>query len=322
MDFAITSYLGSGNKTALQDLFNIKNLEVTDGAIRFDFSKYYECNPFNNLIIAQTLKNFKKQHPEIETCFRPCSSESTNSYLQHLGFYSFFGADYGKPLGKAQANHKYVPLTSIKFQNDFYGSIVKYAEQLSALLSFDKDLYSFCKYIFIEIIRNIYEHAQTQEAYMSAQYWGTYNLVEIAIIDAGRGISNALNPIYKNKTEQELLRMSTLPGISAKSNHSFLDAEDGWRNSGYGLYVLRRLAVEYGGSFMLCSNNYCDFYTEEGITNYKTFYPGTAIAIRFRTDMHLKFENIRRRIVCEGTKEAKDIRGAIKSASKSSGGHY
>ena len=73
---------------------------------------------------------------------------------------------------------------------------------------------------------------------------------------------------------------------------------------------------------MLCSNNYCDFYTEEGITNYKTFYPGTAIAIRFRTDMHLKFENIRRRIVCEGTKEAKDIRGAIKSASKSSGGHY
>lgn len=323
MNFQIKSSYDHGNVEALSTLLQINNLQIKDKTIIFDFSRYYECNPFNNLIIAQTLKNFKKTHPNLDKRIIPCDYEKTDSYLQHLGFYNFFGAEYGNPLGRAHANKNYVPLTPLEFDFDFYSSIEKYANKLALTLSFDSNLYAFSKYIFIEIIRNIYEHANTGEAYMSAQYWEKNHLVEIAIIDSGCGIDNALKTIYKNKTESELLRMATEPGVSAKSNHKYLEKNDSWRNSGYGLYILKRLALEYGGSLMVCSNNFCDYYLSNGvIKNYETFYPGTAIAIRFRTDKELDFKTTLHKIVSEGEKQANSITGAIKSASKSSGGHY
>ena len=324
MKLKVVSTFDHGNIEVLDTMLQIQRIDPNEKEVVFDLSQYNECNPFNNLLIAQTLKNFKKNNPNINRRVFSCSNDNTDSYLQHLGFYKFFGANHGKDIGVAQANSHYVPITPLKFSFDFYSNIEKYAGKLAYLFHYDKDLYQFLKYIFVEIIRNIYEHANTtEESYMCAQTWDKHNLVEIAIIDSGCGIANALGKIYKNASEEELLRMATAPGVSAKSNHRYLDKNDGWRNSGYGLYILKRLALEYGGSLMICSNNYCDYYHKNGtITHYKTFYPGTALSIRFRTDQKINFIETRKRIVAEGEKESENIIGAVKSASKSSGGHY
>lgn len=325
MDFKIESSFGYGNIQALESMLQIKNIDEKESIV-FDLSNYNECNPFNNLVIAQTLKNFKIEHPDLERKVIPCKNNDYDSYLQHLGFYKFFGADHGKAVGVANANSHYVPITPIEFEYEFdlYTSIEKYAMKLARLFSFDKDLYEFLKYIFVEVIRNIYEHANTKEkAYVCAQTWDRHSLVEIAIMDSGCGVSHALQRLYRDSSEQELLRMATDPGVSAKSNHRYLTKDDAWRNSGYGLYILKNLALQYGGSFMLCSNNYCDYYRNDGsIHNYKTYFPGTALAIRFKTDQNMDFNKTRARIVDQGEQEAKNISGAIKSASKSSGGHY
>lgn len=319
----ISSTFDHGNTDVLDTLLKIKELDPNYDEVVFDLSYHNDCNPFNNLLIAKTLANFKRNNPSTKKSILPCKNTNTDSYLQHIGFYKFFGVEHGKDVGVAQASYHYVPITPIEFDIFFYEGIEKYGEKLAKLLSFDRNLYEFSKYIFIEIIRNIYEHSGSNEAYMCAQTWDRYNLTEIAILDSGCGISNALCHIYKDSSEEELLRMATSPGISARSNFRYTDKNDGWRNSGYGLYVLKRLALEYGGSLMICSNNYCDYYHRNGtISHYKTFYPGTALAIRFKTDQNINFAETRRRIVAEGEKESSDIHGAIKSASKSSGGHY
>lgn len=320
----ISSTFDHGNTEVLDTLLKIQNIDPKFDEVEFDLSCHCDCNPFNNLLIAQTLKNFKTNNPKAIRSVKPCRNASTDSYLQHLGFYKFFGADHGKEVGAARSNSHHVPITPLEFDFDFYSSVEKYAEKLATLFHFDKDLYQFLKYIFVEIIRNIYEHSgKIEDSYICAQTWDKYNLVEIAIIDSGCGISNALRRIYKNSSEEELLRMATSPGVSAKSNHCYLDKNDGWRNSGYGLYILKRLALEYSGSLMICSNNYCDYYHKNGtISHYQTFYPGTALSIRFRTDQNINFIETRRRIVAEGQEESKEILGAIQSASKSSGGHY
>lgn len=320
----IESTYDHGNVEVLDSLLEINRIDPKAEEVVFDLSRYNECNPFNNLLIAQTLKNFKKNHPTTNRKVIPCRNNNTNSYLQHLGFYKFFGAEYGKDIGVAQPNSHYVPITPIAFDWDFYDNIGKNADKLANLFHFDKDLHNFMKYVFIETIRNVFEHADTKDnAYISAQTWERSHLVEIAIIDSGCGISNALKKTIRDSSEPELLRMATSPGISAKSNHSYLEKEDKWRNSGYGLYILKRLALEYGGSLMVCSNNYCDYYHKNGtISHYSTFYPGTALAIRFKTDQAISFEETRSKIVKEGERESNSISGAIKSASKSSGGHY
>lgn len=324
MIYRIDSNFNKGNVEALASIYGIHKLGTVDKIV-FNLNHYHECNPFNNLVIAKTLKDYAANNPNVSCSLRRCKSVKTDSFLQHIGFYDMVGVSYGKKVGESFPNTNYVPITKLKFNKDFYQDIERYAKTLSNTLSFDPNLHKFSTYVFVELIRNIYEHSQSQDAYICAQKWEPYNLVEIAIVDSGCGIASALKSVYNNQSEEELLRMATDPGISAKSNHCFLDKNDDWRNSGYGLYAIKKLAIEYGGSLMICSNNYCDYYVRNGdISHYRTYFQGTALAIRFRIDKKIDFIKARRKIILEGETEAKHNNRyeSIKSASKASSGSY
>ena len=85
---------------------------------------------------------------------------------------------------------------------------------------------------------------------------------------------------------------------------------------------MRKLAVAYGGSFLICSGNYALRENKEGIKIFNTAYEGTTIAIRVKTDKICNFEEVRSKIVFVGEKASSDAETSIHSASKSSGGHY
>lgn len=79
----------------------------------------------------------------------------------------------------------------------------------------------------------MYEHSDEKFVFVTAQKWPTMNLLEIAIADTGCGIANSMGKQYKNYDEKDLLYLAGEPGISARSNFSYLDKDDAWRNSGY-----------------------------------------------------------------------------------------
>ena len=318
MDCIISTKFRRANIQALSIIRDITKLSVPDDEpLYFDFRSYNENTPFSNLVIANTVRQYVQSHNN-KAILKPHAS----TYLSHLGFYDLIGAKYGKRIGEARANSNYVPLRRISLDGDFYSNIERNGHELSCLLQFDMQLQSFLEYIFIETIRNVFEHAETKEVFLSAQKWPSRNLLEISIADTGCGVSNSLGRLYKEKNELELLYLAGEPGITARSNYSYLDSNNAWLNSGYGLYILRMLSIAYGGSFMLCSGNYALHQTQKGITVYKTTYKGTAIAIRLKTDNNIIFEETRDRIKEEGERRAATIEGAIKKASKSSGGHY
>ena len=150
-----------------------------------------------------------------------------------------------------------------------------------------------------------------------------YQFVEIAVLDEGCGIDKAMRKFDENASEDELLELAVLPGTSAKSNHDYLDSDNEWLNSGYGLYILKELCKSYKGIFTLCSNNYAIRYLSNGTSEkYKTKFNGTAVSLRFSTKLNINFEKERKRIVREGQELAKQNKNAIKKASKSSGGDY
>ena len=320
MYYRIETTYGHGNSQALRIASDISNLDVTDNeSILFDFTKYSENNPFSNLLIANTIRNFRRHHKN-RCQLRP----NQETYLSHLGFYQMIGADCGKHVGEARPSDNYVPITRITFDDDFYRTIEGKSRDLAALLKFDEKLSLFLKYLFIETIRNTYEHADVEELYLSAQKWKSKSLLEIAISDTGCGVSNSLRKYkpYSDKSEKELIKLACDPGVSSRSNFRYLERDDAWRNSGYGLYLMRKLATEYGGSFLICSGSNALREDRNGIRVFETKYEGTTIAIRIRTDLNYNFEEIRRKIVLEGERQSSSEQTSIHSASKSSGGRY
>ena len=320
MEYKIETKYGHGNNQALKIASDISAIDLPDTeSVLFDFAGYSENNPFSNLLIANSIRAFRKNHKN-KCQLRP----NHETYLSHLGFYQMIGVDYGKQMGEARSSDNYVPITKVTFNGDFYQTIEGKSEELAALLKFDTELSAFLKYLFIETIRNTYEHADVGELYLSAQKWKSKSLLEIAISDTGCGICNSLRKYmpYSAKDEKELIRLACNPGISSRSNYRYLEKDNAWRNSGYGLYPMRKLAVAYGGSFLICSGNYALRENNNGIEMFNTTYTGTTIAIRIKTDQKLNFEDVRHKILLAGEKEASDVQTSIHSASKSSGGHY
>lgn len=318
--YAIETSYDQGNAQALRIVQDISFALVDkEEDIQFDFSNYNENNPFSNLLIANTLRGFRKNHAG------KCSLiPNKRTYLSHLGFYQMIGADYGKELGEATPSDNYVPITRVVFDGDFYGTIENKSRDLAALLKFDRQLSKVLEYLFTETIRNVYEHADAKDVYLTAQKWPSKNLLEIAISDAGCGVYSSLRKYrpYSEESEETLIKMACEPGISARSNFSYFIRGDAWRNSGYGLYLLRKLAVAYGGSFLICSGNYALREDDKGTKMYTTYYHGTTVAMRIRTDTHNNFDEVRNRIVREGELESRNNRNAIHIASMSSGGNY
>ncbi|MDE6605742.1 MAG: hypothetical protein K2K85_06985 [Clostridia bacterium] len=320
--YFIKNGIYTGNNDVFKTLLDLDNEHTEATEIIFDLSGLKDKNPFNMLLIARKLFRFRNKYPNKVFKY---THPNTEDYLGHMGFYNAMGSTKsGKRMGEARGSNTYIPIHKIDFASlNFYDEIEPLAFKLAQVFQFDRDLAKFLQYAFIETIRNVYEHSQSNKAFVCAQRWITHNLVEIAVLDEGCGVAEAMRRYSKDLPEIELLELSLAPGISAKSNHPYLGRDNEWSNSGYGLYVLKELCKTYKGSFTICSNNYAIRYNAKGEkTLFKPSFNGTAVCLRFSTNENVNFTEERRRIVAEGEKLAKENKKAIKTASKSSGGNY
>lgn len=288
----------------------------------FDFSQYRETNPFSNLILINALKEIRTSYPDVLMRVR---AKGNDTYLQHIGFYKAIGIAIGKEPGEAVASPNYVPITPVVFDYNFYRNIEHLSDQLACTIHFDERLQTFLSYIFQETIRNVYEHAETNKALVAAQNWPTKNMVEVAIVDAGCGIASTLRKRFA-KDDLGLLRFALRPGITAGSNFGFFGKDEPWRNSGYGLFNMQQATLACDGSFIICSDGYALRYSiENGELQenvYETAYTGTALGLRFRTDIVKDFDKLFYDIKVKGELLAAQTEGAIRSSSKSSSGRY
>ena len=63
MEYRVETTYGYGNAQALKIASDISSLDLSDAEdILFDFTKYSENNPFSNLLIANSIRTFRKNH--------------------------------------------------------------------------------------------------------------------------------------------------------------------------------------------------------------------------------------------------------------------
>lgn len=311
---------------------NYMNLNNIDEKIYFDFGNIRTCDPFPMLIVSHEIRNRVNEINRLNCYARNCS----NTYAKHMKFFKACGLSQGEEVEISRGNSKYSCITKmsvadlkkecIQSYDKIQDVIDKRAKTMASIVAqgnvkFEKWL----SFVIREIIRNIPEHSKSDIIWYCAQYWPSYDLVELAIMDEGIGIRESLrenvNYINEANSDENAIRLSLKPGVSGTNiSRNFNQSE--WDNSGYGLYMVSEMCAELDASFILASGDSAIRVKKiNGIIEYEsidTKVHGTAIQIRIRPSSTVDYEEVRRKIVQRGEDIAKKDVSAIHVASKSS----
>jgi anti-sigma regulatory factor (Ser/Thr protein kinase) len=273
--------------------FSVELENIRDAAeLTLDFSKTEFASPVAILTLGCNLKSLieYRKTSALVTHIQGISEDiPAHSYLGHLGFFDFIDVTFGKAIGEATGNDRYIPITKLSYSELMFEVsppykllrhvIMEEAEKLAIVLSpieADEGSTITLAYALREIIRNVFEHSKAREAYICGQRWSG-GRVEIAIIDQGIGIFDSLKSAFGIKKPIDALELAIEPAISRTTGPKGDRNEHG--NSGYGLYVLSRLGLEYG-KFLLGSSDGCLRMDKNGTAIDDFAYKGTVVGLR------------------------------------------
>lgn len=182
------------------------------------------------------------------------------------------------------------------------------------------NLTKLLNYSISEILRNILEHSGSSESWICAQKWHhqDYVEVEVVIVDYGKGIINKIKDSYPRLKSEELFRKILSPGFT-HSHYEIRSYEDeGFQNSGYGLYVVSNICKNLNGAFKVLSNT-SSYYLNSCKNNYHDLdfnFPGTPIKMKFQIPNNLDTDKLSLHIVKEGEDIVGQDKDTVNVASK------
>jgi hypothetical protein len=297
----------------------------------FDFKDMGWMEPFPLLFVSSNILRFQNMHPESK--FLPMNFQH-HTYAAHMGFFQSLSIDFGNKPGDAKGSDTYLPINILLIRDlqkqaanetIHIGQLLENrARQLAKLLTREdkSNLTNTLTYTIREIMRNAVEHSESDTFLYCGQYWPTKNIVQVAILDSGIGVKKSLsrNPKIRLTSDEHALRLSTLPGISGKPCTSIIEEYDGWANSGYGLYLTKRLCTN-GGSFFICSGNKGLYLKPNKPEKYlDSNFQGTALRLSLDKNSTSSLEAALRQFRIEGEAIAKKFVDGIPKASASSRG--
>ena len=239
-----------------------------DDVVIVDFARLAYSRPLPMLVAGSAIKQFVGHRKEAGLVTKADGLDedvAVQSYLQHLGFFQFIGLPFGKAVGQASGNAKYIPIECISRDSLYarvdpvYRPLRQVIKEDTAALArvllareTDEQSREALSYSLREVVRNVFEHSRADECFVCAQRWYDGS-VQLGILDDGRGIPDSLADAYPGLTHRQSLEHAIRPGVSRVRD----ELENRHDNSGYGLYVLSELGDECGwfsvgsGDYML-----------------------------------------------------------------------
>lgn len=117
-----------------------------------------------------------------------------------------------------------------------------------------------------ELIRNIFDHSQSEYFYYGTQFTPANRKVELVISDRGLGLNKTIlfdteeKMLNQNSTENAIKKAFT-PGITAYSNHSYAPEE--YKNAGMGLAMVKSIVLKADGVINLATSEKSVTYFDE-----------------------------------------------------------
>lgn len=175
--------------------------------------------------------------------------EATSKYyLERMGLFKLLGIDPKIKIKKHEPAGRFIPLTKINNSKE----LTRFITDMIPLLHLGPKQAEPIKYIISELVRNVLEHAQSENsAIVSAQYYKKSNIIRIGIADTGVGIKKTINISHSAPTHLEAIRLALIPGITGTTRR-----EGGTEfNAGAGLFFIKSIANVNRDFFMIYSGN-------------------------------------------------------------------
>lgn len=305
----------------------------------FDVSNVNNYEPLPMLLTAAAIRQFCAERELGATDIQLRFTDNVDyQYACHMGFFQSAGFPHGNAPGEAPGSASYIPLTKLNIRDmqreavasgewlDRGDLIERKSDELARVLAqHNQELQKLLRYLIREAIRNVPEHAGTNEVWVCGQYWHNRDQAEIAILDEGIGVYESLKKNYVHNayitSNEEALRWAIKPGVSvafdpARGQRS----DDVWANSGYGLYMISEICKATGGWFTFVSGEDCLRAYPNNTRLYGAHIKGTALGIRIKPSSVDNFNSLIETTRISGEATAKMIKNAFKEASTPSKG--
>lgn len=287
-----------------------------------DFSYMGRIEPFTMVYVAKIIREFNRGNPDTQVS---CCGHKSKDYAANMAFFRAFGLKHGREPGCTDGNNNFVPYTILRVQTIVdeaskeweveQNIIEKRAEHLAQLLSREEssNLVDALTFSIREVMRNVFEHSNSKSIEYCAQYWPSYDKVEIAVIDNGIGLKESLsaNPFVQVETDSDAIQQALMPAISSKNyKGAVIDKDDPWHNSGFGLYMINRIC-RLGGSFTICSGDHGIRLNGAGKGHIELGHhcKGTAVRMVLNTNQLNKLSEMLAEFRDDGYEIAKQIKG-------------
>ncbi|NMY10623.1 MULTISPECIES: hypothetical protein [Pseudomonas] len=319
---ATVKFPSSCNERAIFDFCSEVESHAGKEKVLIDFSSMGRIEPFVMVYVAKHIRDFNRTNKHTTVS---CSGYINKEYAANMAFFRAFGLKHGREPNCKDGTERFVPYTILRTQTivdeaikggDLAQDIIENrSENLAKILSRETtgNLVDALTYSIREIMRNVLEHSESRSIEYCAQFWPSYNKVEIAIIDNGIGLKQSLsaNPYIQVECDSDAIQQALMPAISSKNfKGAKIDKNNPWHNSGFGLYMISRIC-RLGGSFLLCSGDHGISLNEQGKQHIDLGHQlkGTAVRLVLNTSKLTKLSEMLATFRDEGYEVAKEIKG-------------
>lgn len=257
--------------------------------VTLDFTALRNFEPFGLLYAGAAIRAFFRARTGRGDGVQGVrAGDPTSEHLAHIGFFQWVGIQVGKPPGAVAGGATWLPVTTLtrvelekrmSESGKQLGDVIQQeCERLARIVTQSNQLKITrpVAYCLREVIRNVFEHAETDRCVLCAQQCSD-GAIELAVLDQGRGIRSSLEERFQFSSDAEALRYALRAGVSRCLS---ADPDDPWGNSGFGLYVLSELGRELG-AFRLLSGSACVHLKASNDHVECGTLSGTAVQLRF-----------------------------------------
>ncbi|MDD5547346.1 MAG: hypothetical protein PHN74_00375 [Candidatus Pacebacteria bacterium] len=199
------------------------------------------------------------------------------SYLETIKFPDGINSvsDFKKRIFKSK---NYIPISILKregsiererLESIFTELIYKIVDRANV-----KGLKNVICHPIAELVTNIFEHSKKDEGFVFGQYYKNKNILEICIVDRGRGLANAYQQENELKLSDEEAIGEVMKGHSTKPD----------KERGYGVRTSKKIVCgALGGEFVILSGSAALISTKEkdrliALPNF--YWQGVVVAYR------------------------------------------
>lgn len=272
--------------------------------------------------VAKQIRDFNRLNVGTKVS---CTGHQNKDYAANMAFFRAFGLKHGREPNCVDGNDRFVPYTILRIQTIVDEAkrdweveqeiIERRAEHLAKILSQEENgnLVDALTFSIREIMRNVFEHSQSKSIEYCAQFWPSYEKVEIVIVDGGIGLRASLksNPFVQLESDSDAIQQALMPAISSKNFEGVrIDRNNPWHNSGFGLYMSSRIC-RLGGSFLICSGDHGILLNENGKRHIELGHilSGTAVRMVLSTKKLTTLGGMLAKFRNEGYELAREIKG-------------